>query len=158
MSAWRIVESPYTVGLFLEVAALDRRAWGSGPGSQFVPDGEHAWRVWAEYSYLAVALGDSGEVVGALLGFDTSNGAHFAHKMFVDEHLRSTGVGSLLMARYCAFLDRERLVSVFTTAPWNAAVIHMSSKFGFVTDASVTDYYGPGKDRLIRRRDPQSAS
>jgi phosphinothricin acetyltransferase len=141
--------------LFLEVAALDRRAWGGEPAAKYTPDGEHAWRVWAEYSYLAVAMSPTNEVVGVLLGFDTSAGEHFLHKMFIDERKRSTGVGTQLLEHYCAFLDREHLTSVFSTAPTNTAVLHLSSKFGFVTDSLVADYYGPGKDRLLRRRAPQ---
>jgi GNAT superfamily N-acetyltransferase len=156
MSGLRIIESPDTVSLFLQVAELDRRAWGSAPGSEFVADGEHAWRLWAEYSYVAVAL-SADAVAGVLLEFDTSLGEHFAHKMFVDENLRTTGVGHLLMTHYCAYLDQKQLRSVFSTLPSNAAMLHLSSKFGFVTGSLVPDYYGPGKDRVLRHRAPREA-
>lgn len=150
-----VIESPDTVGLFLKIAELDRRAWGRAPGSGFVADGEHAWRLWTEYSYVAAALDESGEVAGVLLGFDTSTGENFAHKLFVDEQLRRTGIGTLLFARYCAYLDKNQLRAVFSTSPTNTAMLHLSSNFGFVSGPVILDYYGPGKDRVLRHRSPR---
>jgi ribosomal-protein-alanine N-acetyltransferase len=151
-SCIRVIEAPATTNIFLKGAELDRRAWGSGPGSEFVPDGEHAWRLWSEYSYVAVALSSDDEIAGVLLAFDTSTGEHFAHKLFVSEDLRKAGIGHLLLTHYCAYLDKKQLSSVFSTSPSNTAMLHLSSKFDFVRDSLIPNYYGPGKDRVLRRR------
>ena len=40
---------------FLAIAHLDRLVWRNYPQSEFIPDGEHVWRVWCEYANVLVA-------------------------------------------------------------------------------------------------------
>ena len=40
---------------FLEISELDRQAWRDNRNSDFIPDGEHVWRLWVEYSTVFVA-------------------------------------------------------------------------------------------------------
>lgn len=53
---------------FLDVAALDRTAWPPGPLGAYLPDGEHAWRVWVEYAVVGVAR-QADAAVGLVLLF-----------------------------------------------------------------------------------------
>ena len=140
---FEVVTSPDSVGWALAIAELDRVAWAASPGASFVPDGEHAWRVWAEYSFVAAAISD-GLVLGALGAFDTSTPTlHFLHKLFVRADVRGTGIGRTLMDSYCAYLDGWGMLAELTTAPTNEAMIALSDSFGFTTTREV-----PGPVRL----------
>ena len=57
-----------TAADFLDVAALDRVAWAQNDQSEFIPDGEHVWRVWCELALVYVAR-RSGRLLGAILAF-----------------------------------------------------------------------------------------
>jgi phosphinothricin acetyltransferase len=48
---------------FLEIAVLDRRSWRKNRNSKYIPDGEHAWRLWAEHALVCCARKD-GKIVG----------------------------------------------------------------------------------------------
>lgn len=141
----------------MAIAALDRVAWLASPDSQFTPDGEHSWRVWAEHSFVAAVVAD-GEVVGALVGFDTKDPhVHFFHKIFVAAEHRRNGVGALLLAVYTAYLDSTDRSSLMTVAPKNVASVALGTAQGFKTVELVPGYYGPAEDRLVRRREPMLA-
>ena len=153
MEKFRIVSSPESVDLFLEVAALDRIAWLNSSDGKFVPDGEHAWRVWTEYGFVSVALDELGGVVGGLVAFQTNNpDLNFLHKLFVADELQTKGIGSALMAAYCQFLDKASLGSIMTTSPKNKRMIAVSDKFGFETTKEVGGYYRDSEHRLLRLR------
>ena len=143
------------VVVWREIAELDRRAWKSSKDARYVPDGEHSWRVWAEYSFVSAAISADGTVAGALCAFDTQNPrVHFFHKLFIDDDFRRMGAGALILSSYCDYLDHVGKRSVMTTSPENKAMIELSNGFGFETTALVEGYYGPAEDRMLRQRLP----
>lgn len=150
-----VITGPGTIPLFAAIAALDRTAWASNPDSQFTPDGEHSWRIWAEHSFVAAVLTAGDEVAGALVGFDTSDlHTHFFHKIFVAGAHRRQGIGGLLLTAYTEHLDSISKASMMTVAPGNAASLALSTAHGFETAELVPGFYGPTEDRLLRRRQP----
>ena len=54
---------------FIAIAALDRIAWKEGPESEFIPDGEHVWRVWTEHALTFIARDNYGDLIGVVLAF-----------------------------------------------------------------------------------------
>ena len=67
---------------FLAIAALDRVVWKDSANSEYIPDGEHVWRLWVEHALVYVAVEDE-EVIGAALSFPSVSGDYFLHKVFV---------------------------------------------------------------------------
>lgn len=150
-----VVTGPRTIPHFLAIAALDRVVWSNNPDSQFTPDGEHVWRVWAEHAFVTAVLDHTGLVVGAGVSFATSDPhTHFAHKAFIRDSWRRQGVGTLMAAAYLDFLDREGTVSLMTVDPANTASIALSDAQGYRTTELIPGFYGPAEDRLLRRRPP----
>ena len=138
---------------FLQIAELDRRVWVNSADAQFVPDGEHSWRVWTEHSFVCASVTTDGAVIGALCAFDTSNPElHFAHKIFIDEEYTRKGIGLQLLGAYCEYLDTVGKASAMTVSPENTASINLGNKYGFVTESMARGYYRPAEDRLIRVR------
>jgi len=41
-----------TIDDFAEIAELDREVWGANRNSEFIPDGEHVWRIWIDHAYV----------------------------------------------------------------------------------------------------------
>lgn len=154
--SFTLIAGADAVSVWREIAELDRRAWKSSKYARYVPDGEHSWRVWAEYSFVAAAMSDDGAVAGALCAFDTQNPeVHFFHKLFIDNALRRMGAGTLILSAYCDYLDRFGKRSIMTTSPENKAMIELSNGFGFKTTSLVEGYYGPAEDRILRQRVPR---
>lgn len=137
---------------FLDVAALDRVAWG-GPNDTFIPDGEHVWRVWCEYATVLVARGsesdsttDSDGLAGALVMFPTTDGRNFLHKVMVDPRSRGQGIGTELME---AALAQAEAPVLLTVDPENQRAVRLYEKFGFEISKTVQGYYRPQEDRLL---------
>ena len=80
-------------GHFLDVAALDRIAWPVEPDT-YIPDGEHAWRLWCEYATVLISVESQPDqrelVTGALLMFPTNTSEIFLHKMKDDNETFSS--------------------------------------------------------------------
>lgn len=90
-----VIRGPATISRVFDIAALDREAWGESDLARFTPDGEHAWRNWADYSWDTAALDDQGNVVAALSSFDMANlNEQFVHKLFVAPHTDSLVSGN----------------------------------------------------------------
>lgn len=149
----QIISTPDTVGHFLEIAELDRIAWLGSDGADFVPDGEHSWRVWSEYSFVVAALDESSKILGVICSFDTNvDSLHFFHKIFIRADERHKGIGLALMRIYCDYLDSRLLDAIMTTVPNNFPMIGLSDLFGFETQEEIAGYYRDDEDRLLRRR------
>lgn len=142
---------------FLAVAALDRIAWPVEP-DVFIPDGEHAWRLWCEHATVLIAklaagkVPDSQEVLGALLMFPTKHGDCFLHKIMVHPEARGRGIGSALMK---AGLARATTKTLLTVNPENAAAVRLYQNFGFEIRELVPGYYRAHEDRYIMQYTPK---
>ncbi len=127
---------------FLAVAALDRIAW-LHLGDTYIPDGEHAWRVWCEYATVLIVRHDDapdevGDIAGALLMFPTDSGDLFLHKIMVHPDIRGRGLGSALMRHALSSADRPVLLTV---DPDNEAAIQLYRNFGFERHRHVPGFY-----------------
>ncbi len=151
MSEWDDKIRPARPGEFLQVAALDRIAW---PEEQdvFIPDGEHAWRLWCEHAVVLIAelsnrrVSASEHVLGALLMFPTIQGETFLHKIMVHPLGRGQGIGSALMK---AGLARTSTKTLLTVNPQNTAAVKLYQNFGFEIRELVKGYYRPHEDRYV---------
>jgi ribosomal protein S18 acetylase RimI-like enzyme len=154
---FKLVSGLDSVDIFIQIAELDRHVWTDSDDAQYVPDGEHSWRVWTEYSFVCAAIAPDGTVAGAICAFDTKQPTlHFFHKLFIDARFRRMGVGSQLLAAYCEYLDEIEKSSSMTTSPTNTAMIGLSDTYGFLTESNIRGYYRPSEDRLLRTRLPQA--
>jgi [ribosomal protein S18]-alanine N-acetyltransferase len=158
MSEWDYEITQAGPGEFLEVAALDRIAWPVAP-DVFIPDGEHAWRLWCEHALVLIAalsgrtLPGSGQTIGALLMFPTSQGETFLHKIMVHPQVRGQGIGSALMR---AGLARATTKTLLTVNPENSAAVKLYQNFGFEIRELVRGYYRPHEDRYVMEFRPPS--
>ncbi len=141
---------PARPGDFLNVAALDRIAWADS-GSNFIPDGEHVWRVWCEYATVLVLrsatnLPESGDIAGALVMFPTEKREQFLHKIMVHPDCRGRGLGTLLME---AGLKRATVPVLLTVNPDNHAAVRVYEKSGYRVRERVDGYYRSHEHRYI---------
>ena len=134
---------------FLTISELDRQAWRDNRSSDFIPDGEHAWRLWVEYSTVFVAeLGDK-KIVGAALLFKANDcSLYLFHKIFVDKKYRDQKIGNMFFQNIADFLDKEKADCLLTTDPVNSRMIHLCDKYGFTDKRLVEGYYRQDEDRL----------
>lgn len=143
---------------FLAVAALDRIAWPEEP-DVFIPDGEHAWRLWCEHATVLIAklsegqMPESNAVAGALLMFPTKQGECFLHKIMVHPEARGQGIGSALMK---AGLARATVNTLLTVNPKNTAAVRLYRNFGFEIRELVSGYYRPHEDRYVMQFTPKN--
>ena len=141
-------------GYFLAIAALDREAWKDGTNAEFIPDGEHAWRIWIEHGIVFCAE-TAAQVVGAVLVFPAPNGTYCLHKVFVDEEFRAQGIGSKLFDRVLNELDQLQVPVWLTVSPEKAAAIALYEKWGFTDRTFVKGYYRENEDRYVLTRSTQ---
>lgn len=141
-----------TIHDFLEISKLDRSAWGKNKDAEFVPDGEHAWRLWVEYALVYCAVKNN-KIIGVILAFPTNNEKYFLHKIFVDYKERNQKVGHKLFEILCLELDRIKQECMLTTDPSNLIMIHTCSKFNFNQKILIKGYYREYEDRLLITRD-----
>lgn len=141
-------------GHFLDVAALDRIAWPDEPDT-YIPDGEHAWRLWCEYATVLIAVESQPDqrelVTGALLMFPTNTSEIFLHKIMVHPDYRGKGIGSALMQQ--ALQDAQDVV-LLTVNPENTPAVKLYESFGFNVRTRVEGYYRPHEHRLIMEFQP----
>jgi ribosomal protein S18 acetylase RimI-like enzyme len=136
---------------FLAIAALDREAWKEGENAEFIPDGEHIWRLWTEHAIMFCAEVDV-QIVGAIVAFPCLDGRYCLHKVFVKRDFRDKGIGSQLFEVLLQEID-EKGVSVFlTVSPGNEAAIALYEKWGFDRRELVKGYYREVEDRYVLSR------
>lgn len=108
---------------FLEIAELDRRAWLDNRNPEFIPDGEHVWRIWVDGAWVHVAR-DGTQIPGVILAFPTRGGALCVHKVMVDKSWRGLGIGTRLFESLLAEVDRSLGAACYLTVdPANAAAL-----------------------------------
>ena len=135
---------------FLAIAALDRIAW-IHTGEQFIPDGEHVWRVWCEHATVLICRGtppseSTGNILAALVMFPTRGGCLFLHKIMVHPASRGEGIGTALMRNALAQAKSSVLLTV---DPANDAAVRLYVNFGFREHEHIKGYYRPHEDRLV---------
>jgi ribosomal protein S18 acetylase RimI-like enzyme len=139
----RVTISKARKNQFLEIAQLDRRSWGKD--STFIPDGEHTWRIWCEYSTVLVARCD-GKIVGAALLIRGNHHDDVLHKIFVTSSMRGRGIGSRLMK---AILKSALRPVILTVNPANTGAIAVYEKFDFRRKRLVKGFYREWEDRYV---------
>ena len=137
---------------FLDIARLDREAWSENRNSEYIPDGEHAWRLWMEHALVYCAW-DGTRLTGAVLAFPTTtHGLYCLHKVFVDRDYRGKGLGSQLFEAVLKACDEQNLACFLTVDPVNEGAIGLYQKWGFKDRKFVKGYYRPEEDRLVLAR------
>ena len=137
---------------FCAIAALDRAAWGESRHADYIPDGEHAWRLWVEHG-LVYCAEEADEILDAILAFPCMSGAHCVHKVFVDSPHRGQGIGTGLFRALLGDLDRLAVDALLTVDPTNEAAIRLYERWGFSQRRFVRGYYRPEEDRFVLTRE-----
>ena len=145
---------------FLDIAALDRLAWLGNRHGEFIPDGEHVWRLWCEHAWCFAARleGESciespaGTLAGAIVAFPCLDGRFCVHKVMVLPALRGRGIGSRLFAVLLEELDRQGVATFLTVDPSNESAQRLYASWGYVRDRFVAGFYRPVEDRWVLAR------
>jgi GNAT superfamily N-acetyltransferase len=136
---------------FLEVAALDREAWKQNRNSQYIPDGEHVWRIWLEHA-LAYTAKENGKVAGAIVAFPCISGQWFVHKVFVDLEIRGRGIGTRLFEILLSQIDEIKADCFLTVDPAYGDTIRFYETLGFIDKIFFPGYYRSNEDRFVLTR------
>lgn len=136
---------------FLPIAVLDRIAWQDSRHGEFIPDGEHVWRIWVEEAIVFCAKHD-GEVVGAAVAFPCRGERYFLHKLFVAAEWRGQGIAKHLLGLMVEALERKRADCFLTVDPVNTRATDLYEHFGFTERRLVRGYYREHEDRLVLTR------
>ena len=140
---------------FLKIAALDRQVWADNRFSEFIPDGEHVWRIWVEYAHVFCARNRE-EIVGVILAFPTLiKDRYCIHKVFVHKNFRKGGIGSCLFSMLLKVLDTQGASSFLTVDPCNEKALGLYRKWGFSESAMIRGFYRPSENRFILERGPE---
>jgi [ribosomal protein S18]-alanine N-acetyltransferase len=138
---------------FLSIARLDRKAWRQNRHSKFIPDGEHAWRLWVENALVYCAR-QEGTIVGAILAFPCLCGDFCIHKVFVQAGSRNKKIGTRLFMRLLRDLDQRGAPSFLTVDPLNKSALALYTRWGFTERTFVKGFYRKNEDRLVLKRRP----
>lgn len=141
---------------FLAVAALDRTAWSQNRGCEFVPDGEHTWKIWCAHALVFVAKDEGNTMAGAILAFPCVDGVFCLHKIMLAEAFRGRGEGLRLMHAMLDALDECSRSCFLTVDPSNHAAIRLYQKLGFAIVETVKGYYRDTEDRHVMVRPPKN--
>jgi|AntRauTorckE5430_2_1112549.scaffolds.fasta_scaffold00629_3 phosphinothricin acetyltransferase len=136
---------------FLEIAALDRIAWKSNAHSEFIPDGEHVWRVWCENALMFTALSEE-KIIGAILAFPCLEGTFCIHKVFVHPNNQNQGIGAKLFEVLNSELDKLQKDGWLTVSPENENARKLYAKWGFTDETFHKGYYRSYEDRCVLMR------
>jgi [ribosomal protein S18]-alanine N-acetyltransferase len=139
------------ISSFLPIAELDRIAWKQNLNSEFIPDGEHVWRLWVEHA-LVFSAKSADKIIGAILAFPCLTGVYCVHKVFVDQSQRGKGIGSSLFEVLLKEIDAFGVDCFLTVDPLNEAAIRLYAKWGFMEKLFVKGYYRSNEDRYILTR------
>jgi ribosomal protein S18 acetylase RimI-like enzyme len=143
------------VGDFLKIAQLDRTAWAQNLNSEYIPDGEHVWRIWIEHALVFCAKESDG-VLGVALAFPTLEGSFCVHKVFVDKAYRGKGIAGRLFEALFLELDTMDAGCFLTVDPANENAIRLYEKWGFTNCQHIPGYYREDEDRLVLERPSKS--
>jgi [ribosomal protein S18]-alanine N-acetyltransferase len=136
---------------FLAIAELDRRAWKQNRNPEFIPDGEHVWRLWAEHA-LCFSAKQENTLQGAICAFPCISGKWFVHKVFVEFQKRGMGIGTKLFAMLLEELDKRKADSFLTIDPIYERTVRLYEKWGYTEKEFIKGYYRPNEDRYVLTR------
>ncbi|ACF12926.1 GCN5-related N-acetyltransferase [Chloroherpeton thalassium ATCC 35110] len=137
----------------LQVAALDRDVWHVNNHSDFIPDGEHAWRIWIEIAFVCVAE-ENDHILGCSLVFPGFDDSLCLHKLFVHNLHQGKGIGRKLIEETVHFSDKLGKPIWLTVDPQNQKSIALYEKFDFKITSHVEGFYRADEHRFIMRRTP----
>ncbi|MEJ2038172.1 MAG: GNAT family N-acetyltransferase [Desulfosarcinaceae bacterium] len=136
---------------FLAIAELDRRAWKHNRNTEFVPDGEHAWRVWVEHA-LCFTAKEENVLLGAICAFPCMSGMWCVSKVFIEYEKRGMGIGTKLFQMLLAELDKLKVDSFLTVDPIYEHAVRLYEKWGYTEKEFVKGYFRPNEDRYVMTR------
>lgn len=137
---------------FLAIARLDRIAWTQGAHAEFIPDGEHVWRIWVEHALVYCAKLADEEVVGAVLVFPTRKASYCLHKAFVAEAYRGKGIGTKLIDAVLSEVDELCGDCFLTVDPSNEVALRLYASWGFTEREFIPGFYRDQEDRFVLTR------
>jgi GNAT superfamily N-acetyltransferase len=153
------------IGDFMTIASLDRCAWAQNRNAEFIPDGEHVWRLWVEHGLVFCAVAsqddathpgeeavDEGRLIGAIVAFPCLSGAFCVHKAFVEADYRGQRIGTRLFGALLDELDRLGAEAFLTVDPINETGIRLYERWGFRERRFVQGFYRPYEDRYVLTR------
>ncbi len=140
-----------TIRDFLQIAELDRNSWQDNRNFEFIPDGEHVWRLWVEHGLVYTAKQEV-DVVGAIVAFPGKSGIWCLHKVFVAPEHRGQGVAMQLLGYLLQALDEIGADCFLTVDPENDSALNLYEKLGFSEKKYIKGYYRPYEDRLVLTR------
>ena len=136
---------------FLEIAKIDREAWNNNENSRFIPDGEHAWKLWCEYSLVLCAEIEE-QIIGAALSFKTDiENLYAIHKIFVIKRHQNDGIGSRLMKLTIDKISNKKMDAFLTVDPKNTKAVKLYRNMGFEQESFIKGYYRSNEDRLVMK-------
>ncbi|MBF0347916.1 MAG: GNAT family N-acetyltransferase [Magnetococcales bacterium] len=142
---------------FLEIAALDRVAWEENDHHDFIPDGEHVWRIWVEHALVYCAKDERGRIIGAILSFPGIDNIYCVHKVFVGKEERKKGIASALFMGLLREIDKISVDCFLTVDPVNKEAIRVYDRFGFHEKVFIKGYYRSNEDRFVLTRRQKSS-
>jgi ribosomal-protein-alanine N-acetyltransferase len=143
--------APYRPMDFTQVCVLERKKEECGyPAAVFVRQMEE---LAPATFFVARSGGDViGFAVGAVTG--TSNRDGWVLRLRVLPGYQRRGIGSALMSRLIpALASRGAGQVLLSVSPSNMAARGLYGKLGFTMIRNIENYFGPGEDRLILRRE-----
>lgn len=141
-------------GDFVAIAALDRVGWRENREGEFIPDGEHSWRIWCEHALTLVVRAEGGGVAGVILAFPCISGPYCLHKVLVAGEWRGRGIATRLFEALLIEIDALGVGCFLTVDPVNLHAIGLYEKMGFKRVELVQGFYRPSEDRWIMLRQP----
>lgn len=142
---------------FLAIASLDRQAWIDNNNSEYIPDGEHAWRLWVEHALVFCSTSDAKLITGAILAFPGVKGIYCVHKVFVEKKEQGKGIGFALFRELLSKIDTIGVACFLTVDPNNEKAIRLYGKWGFDSKQFVKGYYRDNEDRFVLTRVPSKS-
>ena len=138
---------------FLQIAALDRVAWLNNAHGEYIPDGEHVWRMWCQHSVMFSAK-CGGEIVGAILAFVCEDGRYCLHKVMVNDNFRRQDIGGQLFDALFQVLDEKKVACFLTVDPNNSHAIALYETWGFDERKLVEGFHRAHEHRYVLTRKP----
>ena len=121
---------------------------------EFIPDGEHVWRIWVEHT-LVYCTEEPGQSSALSWPSPAWTGASACTRCSSPHQHGDVGVASRLMEPLLAEMDRRNTAVFLTVDPANEKALRLYLKLGFTDRSALPEYYRATEDRLLLTRRPQ---